>query len=178
MFDYPTLKALRKKIIEVAQEADGGAWEEDDEEDDADFFGVSRRVKDLEVARSSSSGIVISGRGCRFVQSWTPEGLWQEFLDGNDGIGVIPRNRWKWEDMFDEDVTKEGKSVSKWGGFFKGLELFDASFFAISPREATAMDPRGRMLLETGWECAEDAGLNPLELEKDTDHTVGVYVGT
>jgi acyl transferase domain-containing protein len=80
--------------------------------------------------------------------------------------------------VYDPEMSAAGKTVSKWGGFFDGLEQFDASFFGISPREAMAMDPRGRMLLETGWECAEDAGLAPLALERDAEHTVGVYVGT
>ena len=106
------------------------------------------------------------------------EGLWAAFAAGHDGISVIPKERWRWEEMYDPDGSQEGKSVSKWGGFFVGIEEFDAGFFGISPREALAMDPRSRMLLETGWESAEAAGLNPMALEEPGGETVGVYVGT
>ena len=41
------------------------------------------------------------------------------------------------------------------------VAAFDANFFNISPREATAMDPRQRLALELAWELFEDAGVIP-----------------
>ena len=54
-----------------------------------------------------------------------------------------------------------GRSVSKWGAFLDDVAGFDAEFFGISEREATAIDPQHRLLLETSWEAVEHAGLTP-----------------
>ena len=54
-----------------------------------------------------------------------------------------------------------GRSVSKWGAFLDDVAGFDSEFFGISEREATAIDPQHRLLLETSWEAMEHAGLTP-----------------
>ena len=41
---------------------------------------------------------------------------------------------------------------------------FDADFFNISDREATAIDPQHRLILETSWEAVEHAGIDPATL--------------
>ena len=55
-----------------------------------------------------------------------------------------------------------------------GVEEFDPLFFEISPREAEAMDPRQRLLLQEAWRALEDAGYGRGALDA---HTVGMFVG-
>ena len=43
-------------------------------------------------------------------------------------------------------------------GKLKDLSTFDAAFFGVSPKQADAMDPQLRLLLETAYECIVDAG--------------------
>ena len=42
--------------------------------------------------------------------------------------------------------------------FLEGIDLFDPSFFNISPKTAEFMDPQQRLFLEVVWSCLEDAG--------------------
>jgi acyl transferase domain-containing protein len=60
------------------------------------------------------------------------------------------------------------------GGFVDGIDLFDASFFGIGPRNARAMDPQHRLVLEVTWAALEDAGIPPARLAA---RTCGVYIG-
>ncbi|XP_025199126.1 fatty acid synthase-like isoform X2 [Melanaphis sacchari] len=60
-------------------------------------------------------------------------------------------------------------------GKLKGLEYFDANFFGIHAKQAEAMDPQLRLLLESTYECIVDAGVNPDEIRGSK---TGVFVGT
>ena len=53
------------------------------------------------------------------------------------------------------------------------MEMFDAEFFGLSPKEAAVMDPQHRHFLECAWEAMEDAGRMP-----DTaSGPIGVFAG-
>jgi len=43
-------------------------------------------------------------------------------------------------------------------GKLKDLTKFDASFFGVHPKQANAMDPQLRMLLEVTYEALIDSG--------------------
>ena len=45
------------------------------------------------------------------------------------------------------------------GRFLDNVADFDPEFFGINEKEATAMDPQHRLLLETSWEAMEHGGL-------------------
>jgi Beta-ketoacyl synthase, N-terminal domain len=49
--------------------------------------------------------------------------------------------------------------VCEWGAFLGDVAGFDPGFFGITEKEATAMDPQHRLLLETSWEASADEGL-------------------
>ncbi|MCL6285139.1 acyltransferase domain-containing protein [Ruegeria sp. 2012CJ41-6] len=93
---------------------------------------------------------------------------------GSDAISEIPQNRWSIDQFYDEDPDLDGHMTTRHGGFLDDIEDFDAEFFGIAPQEAASLDPQHRLVLETGWEALETAGINPETLRgSDT----GIFLG-
>jgi len=110
--------------------------------------------------RLRTEPIAIVGIGCRFPGGAdSPAQFWPLLRAGFDAITEVPAERWDIDAYYDPDPNKPGKMCTRWGGFLKGVDLFDAQFFGISPREAALMDPQQRLLLEVAAEALEDAGL-------------------
>ncbi|MFI5510329.1 sulfolipid-1 biosynthesis phthioceranic/hydroxyphthioceranic acid synthase [Mycobacterium sp. NPDC051804] len=119
--------------------------------------------------------IAVVGMACRLPGGIdSPEQLWDALLRGDDLITEIPPDRWDAEEYYDPEPGVPGRSVSKWGAFLDDFGGFDSDFFGIGEREATAVDPQHRLLLETSWEAVEHAGLSPASL---AGSRTGVYVG-
>ncbi|SDM37095.1 type I polyketide synthase [Allokutzneria albata] len=125
-----------------------------------ELLDTRRRLEAVE----NDEPVAVVGMACRFpggVRS--PEDLWDLVLRGGSGITEGPADR-GW--------SPESRSLR--GGFLHDAADFDADFFEISPREAAAMDPQHRLLLETSWEVLERAGVAAADLRgSDT----GVYIG-
>ncbi len=119
--------------------------------------------------------IAVIGIGCRFPGGAdTPEKFWQLLLSGVDAITDIPFDRFDVNAYYDPRPATPGKVITRWGGFLKDIDKFDAAFFGSSPREAERLDPQQRLLLETAWEAVEDASLAPGDLPSNQ---TGVFVG-
>ena len=117
------------------------------------------------------------GIGCRFPGDvFGPDRFWRLLVDGVDAIAEVPADRWDAEAFYDPDPLTPGRMTTKWGGFVSDVAGFDAEFFGITPREAEAMDPQQRMLLEVAWEALEHAGIPPDSLDGTrTGVMMGVY---
>src|ERR1700683_956008 len=119
--------------------------------------------------------IAIVGMGCRFPGGAdNPQKFWELLKAGFDAITEAPASPPEFLELFDSDPRKPGRSYSRWGGFLKDVDLFDAQFFRISPREAVRVDPQHRLLLELVWEACEEGGLPPDQL---AGSRTGVFVG-
>ncbi|GAA1980822.1 phthiocerol type I polyketide synthase PpsA [Nocardiopsis rhodophaea] len=120
---------------------------------------------------TAAEPIAITGMGCRLPGDVnSPDDLWQLLVQGHDGVGDVPQERWR---AYTESTPGLLRSTTR-GGFIENAAAFDAAFFGITPREAEQMDPQQRILLEVAWEAVENAGVPPLSLaESDT----GVFIG-
>ena len=131
------------------------------------------RVSRISVAEP----VAVVGMGCRFPGDVIgPESFWDLLVDGGNAISPVPADRWDAEAFYHPDPLRPGRMTTKWGGFVPDIAGFDAEFFGITPREAAAMDPQQRMLLEVAWEALEHAGIPPDSLDGTrTGVMMGVY---
>ena len=106
--------------------------------------------------------IAVVGIGCRFPGGATsPENYWKLLESGTNAVTEVPADRWDGDAYYDPDVTAPGRMPSKWGAYIDDMQGFDAEFFGITPREAAAMDPQQRVVLEVAYEALENAGMAP-----------------
>ncbi len=98
--------------------------------------------------------IAVVGMACRFPGAPDAPRFWDLLRRGGDAVTGIPADRPELAPLLDGQ-----------GGFLEGVDLFDAEFFHISPREAERMDPQQRLAAETAWHALEDAGLATPALE-------------
>ena len=156
VFDFPTLETLSGHLVQrMLSEA------------------PIERAATIRVAEVEP--IAIIGIGCRFPGgAESPGKFWHLLRDGVDAITEVPSDRWRIDDYYDPAPDAPGKMSSRCGGFIENIDLFDAPFFGIAPREAVSMDPQQRLLLEVGWEALENAGQAPHQL---AGSRTGVFIG-
>ncbi|HET9163612.1 MAG TPA: beta-ketoacyl synthase N-terminal-like domain-containing protein [Solirubrobacterales bacterium] len=156
VFDHPSPGALAEHLLAEAT-ASGGR----------------RRVIR---AQASDEPIAIVGMACRYPGGVASPGeLWRLAEESRDAISEFPDDRgWAIEHLYDPDPEHPGTSYTKEGGFLVAPGEFDAGFFSIGPREALAMDPQERLMLECCWEALESAGIDPASLRRSP---TGVFAG-
>ncbi len=124
--------------------------------------------------RAGVTPVAVIGMACRLPGGInSPDLFWDALLRGDDLVVEIPAERWDVDYYYDPEPGVPGRSVCKWGSFLDSVGDFDPEFFGISEKEATAMDPQHRLLMETAWEAMEHAGLTKATMAEET----GVFVG-
>ncbi|NGO72753.1 beta-ketoacyl synthase N-terminal-like domain-containing protein, partial [Streptomyces boncukensis] len=119
--------------------------------------------------------IAIVSMGCRLPGGVSsPEDLWRLVESGADAVSRFPDDRgWPLDELFGSGGAAPLSSTRQ-AAFLDDVAGFDASLFAVSPREAQAMDPQQRLLLEVAWEVFERAAVDPMSLRGEK---VGVFTG-
>ncbi|KAE8148647.1 hypothetical protein BDV25DRAFT_141606 [Aspergillus avenaceus] len=117
------------------------------------------------------SAIAVIGMACRYPDADSVDEFWNVISDGKCVIRPMPQDR------FDpSELVREPKGPF-WGGYVRGIDMFDHRFFGISGREAKSMDPQQRLCLQVTYEALESAGYYGL-CNDGFDNEVGCYVGS
>ncbi len=105
---------------------------------------------------AEGSLIAVIGMAGRFPGAKTVDELWTNVRDGVESIRFFT----------DEELLAAGESpellrdpayVRAWPQL-ADIDMFDAAFFGLSPRDAAVFDPQHRLFLEAAWEAFENAG--------------------
>lgn len=127
--------------------------------------------------RARTEPIAVVGMGCRFPGSAnSPDQFWELLRSGRDAVSEISAERWDVDAYYDPDPQLAGRVYTRRAALLdrRTIEDFDPQFFGIAPREAAAMDPQQRMLLEVCWESVEHAGIS---LDGLRGSATGLFVG-
>lgn len=120
--------------------------------------------------------IAIVGSSCRFAGGATsPSKLWDILANPTDLSRRIPSDRFNIDAFFHPDGEYHGTTDSSKAYFLaQDPRVFDAAFFNITPKEAEAIDPQQRMLLEIVYEALEASGYT---LQQYSGEKVAVFAG-
>ena len=118
-----------------------------------------------------SSAIAVVGMSGRFPGARDVDEFWRNLRDGVESIRTLS----------DAELLAAGASSDelahpdyvKAAAVLDDVDMFDASFFGFSPRDASIMDPQHRHFLECAWEAIESAGHTP----ESFSGSIGVFAG-
>ena len=116
-------------------------------------------------------GIAIIGMSGCFPGAKDIDEFWKNLKNGIESISFFSDQDLKASGM-DASILNNANYV-KAGAVLEDIDLFDASFFGLNPREAETMDPQHRLFLEHAWKALEKAGYDADRY----DGTIGVYAG-
>src|SRR5438270_5278076 len=115
-------------------------------------------------------GVAIIGMAGRFPGAQNIGQFWRNQLDGIESISHF--------DVEELEVPRaaelsERATYVRARSILDDIDLFDAEFFGIYPREAELMDPQHRLFLECCWQALEDAAYDPFTYPG----SIGVHAG-
>lgn len=124
-------------------------------------------------AQCMTHPIAIVGLAGRYPKAPDLDTLWSNLTGGIDAVTEAKGERWDVGHTV-PGSTDTNRVYTAAGGFLDRIDLFDAEFFGMSPREAKQVDPQHRLMLELTWEALESAGIVPANIAGSAS---GVFIG-
>ncbi len=118
-----------------------------------------------------AKAIAIVGLQLRYPGATTLAEFWQNLRNGVESITFFTDEELKAVGFAPE--TLGNPSFVKSNPHIGDISQFDPAFFGFTPREAEAIDPQIRVMLECAWQALENAGYDP----ERVDGRVGVFMG-
>lgn len=119
---------------------------------------------------TSDRDIAIVGLSGRFPKSTSVADFWDKLCQGQDLISRFDASEME-DAVSPADRAKPNYLAVR--PILDDVDMFDAKYFGILPKEAALMDPQARVFLEICAHALEDAGIDP-ERTKDA---IGVFAG-
>lgn len=128
------------------------------------------RGGDAGEALPDAGQIAIVGMSGRFPGAKNVNALWDLVASGENSF-------YKYKlDELEDSFTDEERALPNFVPARPALadvDMFDADFFGMFPKEAAVTDPQHRIFLEICWEALEDAAYDPAKYEG----LIGVFAG-
>ena len=125
----------------------------------------------VEAVGSTGLEIAIIGMACRVPGAKNIDEFWHNLRNGVESITFPTREELESEGV--NPLLLANPNYVKARASLDGIELFDASFFGFTPKEAEMLDPQQRVFLECAWEALENAGYDA----ETYSGAIGVYAG-
>ncbi|MBN1050267.1 hybrid non-ribosomal peptide synthetase/type I polyketide synthase [Clostridium botulinum] len=126
------------------------------------------------IGKDVDDDIAIIGMSVNLPKAQNIDEYWEILENGVDCISEFPEER-------KADIDRYLKFMDEYenvryckGAYLNEIDKFDYSYFKISPREASLMNPNQRLLLQNVCKTIEDAGYSKKSI-KGTK--TGVYIG-
>lgn len=123
------------------------------------------------MSKEPVDGIAIVGMTGRFPQAPDLEQFWHNLQEGVEAVSFFSDAELQAAGV--PEAVLRNPNYIKAKAVLENADLFDASFFDFSPREAELTDPQIRVFLECAWEALEHAAYNP----DNFPGLIGVYAG-
>ncbi len=128
------------------------------------------RGGDADEALQDAGQIAIVGMSGRFPGAKNVDALWQLVTSGRNAFSKFT------QEELEDSFTDEERALPNFVPARPNLtdvDMFDAEFFGMFPKEAAVTDPQHRIFLEICWEALEDAAYDPAAY----DGLIGVFAG-
>lgn len=126
----------------------------------------------MDDSNSSALGIAIVGMSGRFPGAKSVDEFWQNLVNGVDSVSHFSQEALE-HSVATEEAVAQGQKFVRARSILDGVDLFDAAFFGMYPKEAQLTDPQHRLFLECAWEALESAGHAP----ESYPGLISVYAG-
>jgi acyl transferase domain-containing protein/thioester reductase-like protein/acyl carrier protein len=114
--------------------------------------------------------IAVIGMSGRVPGANDLEEFWKLLCENQSQHSEVPTDRFSFETEWRDVDPKR-----KWfGNFIEDFDVFDNKFFNKSPREAAAMDPQQKMMLQIAYQTVQQSGYYS---SSKVDKHIGCYVG-
>src|SRR5262249_28715445 len=101
--------------------------------------------------QDSLGSVAVIGMSGRFPKAKNLDQFWKNLCEGVEAISFFTDEELL-ADGANPDLLKHPNCV-KANGMVEDIDLFDAEFFGLNPREAEITDPQHRLFLECSWEA-------------------------
>lgn len=128
--------------------------------------------KSIVPTQTNGLEIAVIGMSGRFPGAKNVAEFWQNLSEGRESVRFFSDSELKAEGV--SQALLNDRNYVRAKAILDHIDMFDASFFGLTPREAELMDPQHRLFLECAWEALENAGYSSDKYANQ----IGLYAGS